>query len=100
MQTLSNWCITNTVSTCKINTSYHTLTHLTAKPPLPELYATRVTSENVKLDLIVHNNEYLMTLKPDAEWLNSTDRRFPIVIDPTASTLLGANDIKDTFITS
>ncbi|MCL2023854.1 MAG: hypothetical protein FWG82_05725, partial [Oscillospiraceae bacterium] len=41
---------------------------------------------------------YLLTLIPDAEWLNSPDRVYPIVIDPTVSANTESANMSDTYV--
>lgn len=45
-----------------------------------------------------NENKYTLTLKPNQEWLESEEREYPVVIDPTVSSSLNRTDIQDTFI--
>lgn len=44
-----------------------------------------------------NNGKYEFTLVADAEWINSADRSFPVVIDPS---LVDIGQIDDTYVTS
>lgn len=56
------------------------------------------SAQSLDLDFTLEENEtgYLLTLKADAEWLNSPDRVYPIYLDPTTSLPTAA----DTFVSS
>ncbi|WP_341963521.1 DNRLRE domain-containing protein (plasmid) [Planococcus maritimus] len=56
------------------------------------------SAQSLDLDFTLEENEtgYLLTLKADAEWLNSPERIYPIYLDPTTSLPTAA----DTFVSS
>lgn len=67
--------------------------------PAPYMYdATGTESFDVYYTLTSSNNgKYEFTLTADAQWINSTERSFPIVIDPS---LVDIGQIDDTYVTS
>ncbi len=61
--------------------------------------ANSVTSDKIEIELKKGNNhKYLLTIKPDLEWLKSEERKYPIVIDPTIKTDVTHENIDDTYI--
>lgn len=54
--------------------------------------------DDIEIQLTEDNNKYTMTLKPNKEWLESEERKYPIVIDPTVQTSLNYSSIDDTYI--
>lgn len=52
---------------------------------------------NVNLKKI-KNNQYKITLKPDDAWLNDSNRKYPVVLDPTTQTDRNASNIFDTYV--
>lgn len=66
----------------------------------PYMYdAKEEISNDIEIELKKeNNNKYIMTLKPNKEWLESEDRVYPITIDPTVETSLNYNNIQDTYI--
>lgn len=58
----------------------------------PFMYdANNVESTDIEMSLIEKNGIYVMTIKANAEWINSPERTFPVVIDPTI--YLSFNDV-------
>ena len=55
-------------------------------------------SNKIKIELNNTINGYELILNPDKEWLDSTEREYPITIDPQVTTSLDINDIQDNFI--
>ncbi len=50
----------------------------------PYMYdANEIESTAIEMSLVEEDGIYVMTLQADAEWINATDRRFPVIIDPT-----------------
>lgn len=50
----------------------------------PYMYdANEVESTAVEMSLVEKDGIYVMTLQADAEWMNASERVFPVVIDPT-----------------
>lgn len=50
----------------------------------PYMYdANGVESYEVEMSLTENGNNYLLTLTADEEWVNSSERAFPVIIDPT-----------------
>lgn len=53
-------------------------------------------SENIAVELTaLGNGQYAITLTPDAAWLNSPDRVYPVVIDPDVSVSRARTNIID-----
>ncbi|MGL5151160.1 MAG: DUF6531 domain-containing protein, partial [Clostridium sp.] len=46
------------------------------------------------------NKGYNLKIIPDYDWLNSSERKYPVIIDPIVTTNIDSNFIKDTFIAS
>jgi RHS repeat-associated protein len=55
-------------------------------------------STNITLDLQTTDNGYQVIMKPDLNWLQSPERKYPITIDPTTETKLIPSDILDTSV--
>lgn len=53
-------------------------------------------SIDIEMSLVSNGDEYVMTLVANAEWINSSERVFPIVIDPTIQLL--NSSISDVFV--
>ncbi len=50
----------------------------------PYIYdANGIKSEDIDMSLIEKDGMYVMTLQANAEWINSAERAFPVIIDPT-----------------
>lgn len=50
----------------------------------PYMYdANEVESTAIEMSLVEEDGIYVMTLQADAEWMNASERVFPVVIDPT-----------------
>ena len=50
----------------------------------PYMYdANEVESTDIEMSLVEEDGIYVMTLQADAEWMNASERVFPVVIDPT-----------------
>ena len=50
----------------------------------PYMYdANEVESTAIEMSLVEEDGIHVMTLQADAEWINSSERVFPVVIDPT-----------------
>jgi RHS repeat-associated protein len=54
-------------------------------------------NHSIKLELKKENGKYLLSIKPDQEWLRDPSRAYPVVIDPTV-TISGGSKIRDTYI--
>ncbi len=67
--------------------------------PAPYMYDAKGTeSTEVSYTLTSSNNgKYEFTLTADTEWINSEERAFPVVIDPS---LVDIGQIDDTYVTS
>ena len=66
---------------------------------VPYMYdAKGETSSDIDIELTNKDNKYIMTLKPNLEWLESSEREYPITIDPTVQTSLSYKNIQDTYI--
>ncbi len=53
-------------------------------------------SESVEMQIKESKKGFQIVIIPDAEWINSDERVFPIVIDPTIKTEQSASAVKDT----
>ena len=53
-------------------------------------------SDSVEMQLTATKKGFQLMITPNAEWVNSDDRVFPIVIDPTIVTEQSASAVKDT----
>ena len=53
-------------------------------------------SYEIKYELLKEKDRYILKVVPNKEWLNSTERKYPIYIDPTFS----KNVTMDTFVSS
>jgi YD repeat-containing protein len=60
--------------------------------------ANKESSNQINVLLEGNTEGYTLTIKPDTEWLNSSNRTYPVTIDPPIGTSLNANDIQDAFI--
>ena len=59
--------------------------------PAPYMFdANNVYSDNVEYSLVQNNKwKYTFTVTADAEWINSEERAFPVIVDPTLGSLDG-----------
>lgn len=57
-----------------------------------------VKNDNIHYLLCTIDEKYVLTLVLDVEWLNSSDRKFPIYIDPTIINTGRQNVYQDTYI--
>ncbi|WP_338754362.1 DNRLRE domain-containing protein [Bacillus sp. FJAT-52991] len=64
--------------------------------PMPE----GSLSDQVEMEAIQKGNKLHITLKPNMEWLNSSERVYPVIIDPTVKVYQPKNDLNDTTIRS
>jgi len=64
--------------------------------------AKKQISNNISMSIDKNNNSdgYVLTVKPDPNWLNDVQRAYPVVIDPTIITSMDINSIKDSFVGS
>jgi RHS repeat-associated protein len=58
------------------------------------------TSENIDIKLNKTKDVYVLSVVPDKAWLDSSDRVYPITVDPSMQTSLAVNSIHDTFVAS
>jgi RHS repeat-associated protein len=71
------------------------------KMEAPYMYdASHEESNKVAINLNEEGNGYKLCLTPDNEWLSSSERKFPITIDPPVSTSLVRQDIHDAHVCS
>lgn len=56
-------------------------------------------SADIEVSLVQNSNGYTLTLTPSNEWINSSERVFPITIDPPITTSLTGDSIFDAHIT-
>ncbi|MDT8719689.1 discoidin domain-containing protein, partial [Clostridium sp. 19966] len=67
----------------------------------PNMYdAKESQSDAVKVSLDKTKNGYSLTVTPDSDWLNSSDRVYPVTIDPPVETNIDRAKIQDTFVSS
>ena len=57
-------------------------------------------SESIKYEIEKHKNEYEIRMILDKEWINSNDREYPIIIDPTITGIEDVDSVIDTYIFS
>ena len=57
-------------------------------------------TDRVKLSFDKKGKGYILTLELDKEWLNSKDRQYPIIVDPSFESSVRSSDIRDTFVAS
>lgn len=57
-------------------------------------------SSGVKFDLKKKGKGYVLTLNLDDKWLNDKERVYPVIVDPSITTSLQQQDIKETFVCS
>ena len=62
--------------------------------------ANRVESYEISIDLTEDEEGYAVTFTPDADWLLSEEREYPIVIDPTIAQITTTFTINTTTVSS
>ncbi|GFZ34395.1 hypothetical protein CSC2_49210 [Clostridium zeae] len=68
---------------------------------VPYMYdASGAESKDIDVKLNQSKNQYILTIQPNGEWLNSKDRKYPVTIDPPISSSIAKEDIKETFVCS
>lgn len=55
-------------------------------------------STDIIVDLQAKGKGYLLTVTPSADWMNSDERVFPIILDPSLQTSLDPTKIKDNHV--
>ncbi|MEA4826089.1 MAG: DNRLRE domain-containing protein, partial [Clostridium sp.] len=55
-------------------------------------------SKDIEVTLEQKGNNYTLNILPNKEWLDSADRGYPIVIDPTVETSQDINSIHDSYV--
>ncbi|MGY0374216.1 polymorphic toxin type 8 domain-containing protein [Clostridium sp. JNZ J1-5] len=55
-------------------------------------------SKDIEVTLEEKGNNYVLNILPNKEWLDSGDRAYPIVIDPTVETSQNINSIHDSYV--
>ncbi|ERK31240.1 DNRLRE domain-containing protein [Clostridium intestinale] len=55
-------------------------------------------TDRVKLSFDKKGKGYVLTLELDKEWINSKDRQYPIIVDPSFESSVRSSDIRDTFV--
>ena len=55
-------------------------------------------SKDIEVILEQKGNDYILTLLPNKEWLDSEKRVYPVIIDPTVGTSKDSNSIKDSYV--
>ena len=46
-------------------------------------------SEDIQANIEQHGNSYMLTIKPNPQWLSNSDRTYPVTIDPTTVNIQG-----------
>ena len=66
----------------------------------PYMYdAKNEICEEIEVKLVKENgNKYTVTIIPNKKWLESEEREYPVIIDPTVQTSLNYKNIFDTYI--
>ncbi|SHH68969.1 DNRLRE domain-containing protein [Clostridium intestinale] len=55
-------------------------------------------TDRVKLSFDKKGKGYILTLELDKEWINSKDRQYPVIVDPSFESSVRSSDIRDTFV--
>lgn len=63
-------------------------------------FAEGSLSYEVEMNIVERDNQYYVDIIPNKEWLDSEERVYPVVIDPTIVKLQGQSKIQDTNIRS
>ncbi len=83
----------NSISLIESNNPDETIFFIEA----PYMYdSNNAESIDIEMSLVSNGDEYVMTLVANTEWLNSSERVFPVVIDPTIQLL--NSSISDVFV--
>ena len=71
------------------------------KIPAPYMYdAKGLSSDSVSYALEDKGNKYVYTISADSEWINASEREFPVVIDPQVSTKQRRQSITSAYVVS
>lgn len=54
--------------------------------------------DNISVNLIKNNNNYILKIFLDNDWFKDKDRKYPIIIDPTITSIDNNNSVIDTYI--
>lgn len=57
-------------------------------------------SDKIEMEAKQEGNKLLISLKPDMDWLQSEERVYPVIIDPTVKVYQPKNELNDTTIRS
>jgi hypothetical protein len=71
--------------------------------PTPYIFDSKTfpdDSINIKLDLSKTKDGYILTMTPDAKWMNDPERVYPVTLDPTVTTSRVTSNILDTYVHS
>ena len=60
--------------------------------------ATYAVLNDIQVTLSVQGDKCIITYTPDSEWLNSSDRVYPIMLDPSVTTKEYQSNVEDTYI--
>ena len=55
-------------------------------------------SDDIEVELLEKNGKYQLVIKPEEKWLTAEERAYPVTIDPTVSSSLEREKIKDTYV--
>jgi hypothetical protein len=64
--------------------------------PAPYMYDSApeepAMSADVAMDIRADGDHWMLSITPDAEWLNSSDRTYPVIVDPTVINKTASSD--------
>ncbi len=55
-------------------------------------------SDDVTINITKSGNQYILTVIPDSLWINSSEREFPVIVDPSFRLDVGKNETSDTYV--
>ncbi len=71
--------------------------------PKPYMFDSKTfpdDSYEIKLSLSKTSGGYILTMTPDAKWMNDPSRVYPVTLDPTITTTQSSTNVKDTYVHS
>ncbi len=57
-------------------------------------------NDNITMELITGEDEYIVSIIVDSEWLEDNERKYPVIIDPTVLPGKGGEPVQDRYISS
>lgn len=73
----------NTVSDNDIDKKSGNIFAIISAPQMED--AVGAVSKGIEMEISENEDEYIITIKPDTKWLNSEERVYPVMIDPTTT---------------